>query len=341
MPFRVTLSGVNITFTVEDGETVLDAALRQGIDIPYSCYSGICTTCKAKCISGQYDYGDFEIYGIDVNDNPENEVLLCSAFPKSDMVVSHPDLAADVKTDTKQAKKKQNVICDIVERTSLAKDVQRFMLQPQNKHTFAHRPGQYVLIEQAGKTYPFSIANNAYEDTIELHMLDASYSPAPAALKSALAQSQIAVQGPLGKAYLRENADNPIIFVAGGSGFAAVKPMIEQLFHSGSKREIILYWGVRHPDYLYLDKQVKLWQKTHKNFSYVPVVSGSCKSWQGRTGLVHAAVLEDYQDLAPYHIYLAGPFEMAFTARDSFVKKGAVKKQIFSDAFEFQDPAKA
>ncbi len=94
MSYKITLARLNTTFTVEADETILDAALRQNIAISYSCYSGVCTTCKATCLEGKYDYGGFEVYGIDINDNPNNELLLCSAFPKSDMVIHHPDLVS-------------------------------------------------------------------------------------------------------------------------------------------------------------------------------------------------------------------------------------------------------
>ena len=334
MPFQVTLAGLNTTFTVEDDETILDAALRQSIDIPYSCYSGICTTCKATCVSGEYDYGDFEIYGIDLDDNPNNELLLCSAFPKSNMIIHHPDISPS-------SHPKSNAIeCEVVTRDKLTDHIHRITLKPMGAHSFEHWPGQYLLLEYAGESSPFSIANNSHENLIELHMLDAPYNPAPETLKSALFDhNQVMIKGPLGNAYLREGAKNPIIFVAGGSGFAAIKPMIEHLFHTGSKRDIHLYWGVRHPEYLYLDTQVKHWAKTHENFKYTPVISSDSKAWTGRTGLVHQAVLDDIKNFSAYQLYLTGPSDMVFTARDQFIQRGAAKDQIFSDAFEFEATA--
>lgn len=336
MSHKVTLAGLNTTFEVEDDETILDAALRQNIDIPYSCYSGICTTCKATCVTGQYDYGDFEIHGIDVDDNPDNELLLCSAFAKSDMVVHHPDLAPLPLEQTA----KQGIQCDVIDRKPLSKHLTQIRLHPKSGSTFEYWPGQYLLIEHNDddSTSPFSIANATHEKWLELHVFDPSYHPLSTALQHTLMQhEQVVIQGPLGSAYLHENTDAPIIFIAGGSGFAAIKPMIEHLFHTHTKRQMILYWGARHSQYLYFDRQVKLWQKKHDNFTYIPVISTKQQDWSGRTGLVHQAVIADYQDVSPYHIYLAGPSEMAFTARDSLLLCGADKTQIFSDAFEFEN----
>lgn len=333
MPFKITLAGTSRTFSVNDDETILDAALRQDIDLPYSCYSGICTTCKATCLKGDYDYGDFEIYGIDLNNNPNNELLLCSAFAKSDMTIHHPELSPE---DTQSPYTQQY---HIIERSALNNHVQRILLEPVKGDGIAYWPGQYLVIEYEGDSFPFSIANTPQRDgnrnVIELHLLDAPYNPIGEKLKAALFNHDtVTIQGPLGQAYLREDNEDPILFVAGGSGFAAIKPMLEYCLQHNTEREMTLYWGARHSDYLYYDKALKQWATTHDNFTYIPVISGEDTDWQGRTGLVHEAALNDHSDLKPYYCYLAGPFEMAFATRDRFIQRGALPQQIFSDAFQ-------
>lgn len=150
-----------------------------------------------------------------------------------------------------------------------------------------------------------------------------------------LENNQVELNAPIGGAYLRRHSSRPIILVAGGTGIAPHKSMIEDLIHHNSKREIYLYWGARQPELLYLHDQYLKLSKIVKNFHYAPVISGLNDSWQGRKGLVHQAALEDFHDLSPYDIYICGPFEMCFLAREDFAKQGADRTRMYSDAFQF------
>ncbi|MDF2691261.1 MAG: NAD(P)H-flavin reductase [Gammaproteobacteria bacterium] len=148
-------------------------------------------------------------------------------------------------------------------------------------------------------------------------------------------QSQIEVNAPIGNAYLREQSFMPILFVAGGTGIAPLKSIIEHLVRKNSKREMFLYWGARQPEFLYLHELFSNLSKILKNFHYVPIISGANDAWHGKKGLVHQAVLDDFKDLSRFAAYICGPFDMCFIAREDFAKQGLNRDNMYSDAFSF------
>jgi CDP-4-dehydro-6-deoxyglucose reductase, E3 len=143
-------------------------------------------------------------------------------------------------------------------------------------------------------------------------------------------------EGPLGSFFLREDSDKPMIFVAGATGFAPVKSMLEHAFHAGVKRDMVLYWGVRSKKDLYLPDLPRRWEAEHPNFRFVPVLSAPLPEdhWQGRTGLVHEAILEDYPDLSGHQLYACGSVQMVEAAHPAFAGHGLAQDDCFSDAFK-------
>ncbi|MDO8954737.1 MAG: hypothetical protein Q7V63_07805 [Gammaproteobacteria bacterium] len=149
------------------------------------------------------------------------------------------------------------------------------------------------------------------------------------------ASTELEVNAPLGGAYLRQHSSRPILLIAGGTGIAPHKSLIEFLVQHNTKREIYLYWGARQPDLLYLHDQFLMLSKSLKNFHYIPVISGVNDAWHGRKGLVHQIALEDFADMSAFDIYICGPFEMCFIAREDFAKQKADREHMYSDAFQF------
>jgi CDP-4-dehydro-6-deoxyglucose reductase len=143
-------------------------------------------------------------------------------------------------------------------------------------------------------------------------------------------------EGPLGTFFLREDSDKPIIFVAGATGFAPVKSMLEHAFHAGVKRDMVLYWGVRSKKDLYLADLPERWAAEHPNFRFVPVLSAprAEDNWHGRTGLVHEAILADYPDLSGHQLYACGSVQMVEAAHPAFAAQGLAQDDCFSDAFK-------
>ena len=149
-------------------------------------------------------------------------------------------------------------------------------------------------------------------------------------------RASLRFEGPLGTFYLREDSDKPIIFVAGGTGFAPVKAQIEHLFHHGDDRPIVLYWGARSRSDLYLPELPARWQADNPAFSYVPVLSDPLPgdAWPGRSGFVHQAVLDDFADLSGYQVYACGAPGMTDVAKQTFVEQRRLPEdEFYCDAF--------
>ena len=152
-------------------------------------------------------------------------------------------------------------------------------------------------------------------------------------------------EGPLGAFTLREGSEKPVIFVAGSTGFAPVKSMLEFGFNTGLKRRMILYWGVRCRRDLYMKELVEQWARQHDNFTFIPVLSEPRPEddWNGRTGLVHEAILADFPDLSAHQVYACGSVQMVEAAYPAFVQRGITSDDCFSDAFHLapQRPLKS
>jgi NAD(P)H-flavin reductase len=157
----------------------------------------------------------------------------------------------------------------------------------------------------------------------------------PAVFSTMRVGDRLRFEGPIGAFTLREDSTKPIIFVAGATGFAPVKSMLEQAFQSDLKRDMILYWGVRSRRDLYLGKLAEQWAREHSNFRFVPVLSEPRPEdeWAGRTGLVHEAILADFPDLSAHQVYACGSVQMVQAAYPAFVKQGIASDDCFSDAF--------
>ena len=327
MPRYITVySHPNVRFPIEDHETILEAAQRHGIDIPSSCESGICSTCKGKIYQGNISYRGKAIHGIDP-DNNDHEALLCMAHAETDVTLDHPDIPPPHRA--------KQYSYQVAHCETLANHLVRLQLKP----TEAKMPflaGQYVELLDQDKRHPLSIASMPGEDHIELHVqINASHEAAQRIVELCDLQKIVTLLGPKGKAFWHPT-DLPVILIAGGSGFAPIQSILKHLLHIGFKHPIHLYWGVRDSQFLYADAQIKASAKQHPNLTYIPVVSENTQHWHGRTGLVHEAVLADFPELSKYAIYLAGPFVMSYAARDAFEQKGALLSQMYSDAFAFQ-----
>ena len=230
----------------------------------------------------------------------------------------------------------QKVTCSVEALTEMADTLWYVRLEPETPVDFL--PGQYLLVVMAeDDKRPFSIANTMTEDgSLELHIgATAENSYAMQVLKRMQELGEITVQLPAGKAHLRADSHHPVILMAGGTGFSYTRSILQQMIANGLRQPVFLYWGVRFAQHLYADQEMKAWAAEHPQLTYIPVIENGDQQWQGRTGLVHEAIMEDFPSLHDYDLYVAGRFEMAGVAREAFKEKGVVSEQLFGDAFEF------
>jgi NAD(P)H-flavin reductase len=259
-------------------------------------------------------------------------VLACSAVPLSDLEVEYEpkSLPGGIRPREYQA--------TVVAMRRAAPDVMIVRLALPGGEPLRFYAGQYInVLLPEGAKRSFSFATAPYENReIELqirhipggkftsHVFDAMQVGDP-----------IRFEGPLGSFFLREDSDKPIIFVAGATGFAPVKSMIEHAFHTGMQRRMVLYWGTRRLDQMYARELCEQWARERPNFTFVPVLSDpqAQDRWSGRTGLVHEAILADFPTLRGHQVYACGSVAMVEAAHPAFVARGLTQDDCFSDAF--------
>jgi aquacobalamin reductase/NAD(P)H-flavin reductase len=231
------------------------------------------------------------------------------------------------------------ISCQVIAISALTPVVSKVLLQP--AQPVSYTPGQYLqLCLTATDKRPFSIASIPAQDLLELHIGapagDNWSSAALQHLQQAFAQNlPVQVEIGLGHAGWRQHSERPVILLAGGTGFSYVHSIAMALAAASQDKPVFLYWGVRQEDALYYQAELQQWAATNPKYAFIPVVQEPAASWQGRRGLVHEAVLQDFVSLEAYDIYIAGPFAMAGVAREAFTEQGAHREQMFADAFAY------
>jgi len=325
---------------VREGETLLDAGLREGVPLPYECRNGGCGQCKAMLAYGSVDYGAYQRDVLTDDERAAGKLLTCCATPLSDIELEYVPAAAPGGIA-------QRVWTSTVESMELlAPDVMRLMLRIEGGERLAFYAGQYInVLLEDGERRSFSFATAPHvNDRVELQIRRIAGGRFSGQVFERMNVGDIVrFEGPVGSFFLRENSDKPIIFVAGSTGFAPVKSMVEYAFHRGLKRRMILYWGVRRPEDLYLGDLARQWAREHANFEFVPVLSEPRPEdhWQGRTGLVHEAILADFPDLAGYQVYACGSVGMVEAAYPAFSAHGLKQDDCFADAFRLAPKIRA
>jgi CDP-4-dehydro-6-deoxyglucose reductase, E3 len=331
--FQVTLKPSGNTITVAPGQTILDAALHQGIGLPYGCRNGACGACKCTLVSGELEYGEHQERAIRPEEKAAGKALTCCTRPKSDIVLEVRELA-DVKD-----LQVRTLPCRVEKVEKPAADVAVLYLKLPANERLQFLAGQYVdILMKDGKRRSFSMANAPHDDQyLQLHV---RRNPGGTFSKYVFEEMKdraiLRFEGPLGTFYLHEDSDRPIVLLAGGTGFAPIKGIIEHMFHKGIDRQVVLYWGARSLADLYMPALAAAWQREHDNFSFVPVLSDPLPgdNWQGRTGFVHQAVLDDFRDLSGWSVYACGAPAMTDIAKATFVgERGLPEDEFFCDAF--------
>lgn len=328
----VTVHPDNKSVTARFGETLLDAGLRQDLDLPFDCRNGGCGVCKCTVLIGEVDPGLYQPNALSPEERARGQVLMCCASALTDVEIEY---AASAKRSTPV----RNYTVRVDQMQLLAPDVMQLKLALPAGQTMPFKAGQYInILLENGERRSFSFASQPGEsELIELHIrLVPGGRFTPRVFDGMKVGDELQIEGPLGDFVLRES-ERPIVFVAGATGFAPVKSMVEDAFQRGLKRPIHLYWGVRRPEDLYMAKLPEQWARDHENFKFIPVLSDPRPEdgWTGRCGLVHTAILEDFPSLQGHEIYACGSVKMVEAVFPHFKAQGAEEGMCFSDAFTF------
>lgn len=333
MTFQVTVTPSGRQFSCDADETVLSAALRAGVILPYGCKNGACGSCKGKVTDGTVVHGNHQQRALTEDEAAQGMSLFCCAKPQSDLTIEARELVANDEYPVKKMPTR------IAKLEKLSDDVMLLALQLPANEKLNYRAGQYIeFLLRDGKRRSYSMANAPhYAEHITLHIRHMPGGLFTDQVFSILKERDILrFEGPQGTFYLREDSDKPIILLASGTGFAPIKALVEQLIHTKSTRPVALYWGGRRPADLYMDKLCQEWAAQLPGFRYVPVISDAQAEdqWQGRTGFVHQAVMADHTDLSGYQVYACGAPVMVDSAKRDFVAQCQLPAdEFYADSF--------
>jgi len=333
MTYQVTISNTGTRFLVENNERVLDAAIRQGIGLPYGCRNGQCGCCKGQISSGKVRY-ETTTEALTQEEQQHGKALFCQAYALSDLEIVVNELTRSAEVPLKRFPAK------VVQIHKFNHDVMHVVLKLPPVMRFQFFAGQYIdFILKDGRRRSFSIANPPHVvDVIELHVRHVQGGQFTSELFDHMRINDVVrLEGPLGSFYLRENSQRPVILLAGGTGFAPIHGILEHVIRKKIQREFYLYWGARSFADLYMHDQALQWTRTHSNIHYTPVLSEPDDNWQGRRGFLQDAVLADFKDLTDFEVYASGPPAMVYAGRDAFVPHGIDPLNYYSDAFEFSN----
>lgn len=326
MSHIVRIKPCNQTIVVEEDETVLDAALRNDIDFPFSCMSAICTTCLGKLLHGEISYLSEEPYGLEDLEPNQGYTLFCSAVPKSDLIIE----VTDVITDDDYPIRSINYMARHIE--PLNKQTYRVILASSDTKKIKYRPGQYVeLTNSNSQTAPFSIANAPSEKgELELHVQTGTEF-SNKLINDLNQEKTVTATGPHGHNVYQSQPLFPILLVAGGVGISHSMAIIQYAAELHFPRPIHLYWGCKKIDDFYLMRELNELANEHKHFQFTPILSEADHNWQGQTGLIHPAIIRDYPDLTNIEIHASGSEAMITTIFDALKPLGLRKVLMHSD----------
>ncbi|MGV3492772.1 MAG: CDP-6-deoxy-delta-3,4-glucoseen reductase [Ramlibacter sp.] len=324
-------AGAQAQVRVREGETLLDAGLREGLPLPFECRNGACGLCLCTVAHGRVAHRPYQRSALPDEALARGQALMCCAVPLE-------DLSIEVDVPLQGAAGGAAVHTGRIDAMELlAPDVMRVWVALPAGERLPFAAGQYInILLEDGQRRAFSFANAPHDDArIELHVRRIPGGRFTSHVFEAMRPGDpLRFEGPLGSFTLREG-DKPILLVAAATGFAPVKSIVEDAIHRGVRRPIHLYWGVRRPQELYMLELAQRWERQAPGFRFVPVVSEPQPgdAWTGRTGFVHAALLADFPDLAGHEVYVCGSVRMVDAAVRDFLSRGLDERSCFSDAF--------
>jgi NAD(P)H-flavin reductase/ferredoxin len=331
MSHNIQIQDHDIAFSSEPGQTVLDSALTAGYEVPYSCRTGICGSCRGKVVSGDITGGLGG--GLSEEEQAEGQVLLCQARACSDLTIA----VREVRKIDRSAIK--TVQAKVYRMTRAAPDVTILQLRFPAGAKAKFKAGQYLSVKlEDGSFRHFSMANAPHQnDGAELHIRHVPGGRFSQHVAEGLAEGDLLeVSIPFGDFYVREEHDKPIVLLASGTGFAPIKSIVEDAIKRKLTRSMVLYWGARRLEDLYKIDLPRKWETQLPWFRFVPVLSeaGPADGWEGRTGFVHQAAMDDIATLADHEVYACGAPAMINAARQGFVHDRELSRDAFyCDAF--------
>ena len=339
MSFQVTIEPLGEIIEVEEGQTILDAALRAGIYLPHACGHGLCGTCKVDVIEGDVEQGEASPFALMDMERDEGKCLACCAVPESDLEIE-ADIEEDPDAQNYPVKDYVGVISKIETLTPRIKAI--FIAIENSGMSF--QAGHYINVHIPGLNTPraFSIANPPSEkNLIELNVCLIENGKGTHWLHEHLkVGDSLHFSGSYGRFFVRESAPEPMIFLAGGSGLSSPKSMIMDLFEKHETRPVTLVYGARNQQELYYRDLFQEIAKEHNNFTYIPVLSNeqADSDWQGLRGYVHEAAKRHFGGMfAGHKAYMCGPPPMIDACITTLMRGRLFERDMYMENFYTQE----
>jgi naphthalene 1,2-dioxygenase ferredoxin reductase component len=334
--FKIVIKGRAEPVVAEMGETILAAALRGGVPYPCGCRSGNCGACKSTLAAGEIEMSPYSDYALSKAEREAGLILACRAVPWSDCEV------AWLEADDVAMHPIRHLDCEVTEVAEATHDIRIVRMAIRAGGPFDFSAGQYTSVifdpnrPGEGRLPPrdFSMANRPGGDTLEFHIRLMPGGAVTPYVATALKRGErVRVVGPYGNAFYRPRHAGPILAIAGGSGLAPIKSMVEEALARGAKQPIHLYFGVRAERDLYLEDHFRALAAKHANLRFVPVLSEPGAPTGRRTGFLSEAIGKDFADFDGFKAYLAGPPIMVETCTHVLKHQGLARQNCHADAF--------
>lgn len=335
MSYELTIEPLGQTIEVEDGQTILDAALRAGIYLPHACCHGLCATCKVQVLDGEIDHGEASTFALMDFEREEGKTLACCCRLESDTVIE-----AEIEEDPDSRNLPvQDYEGEVVRIEALTPTIRGIWLKLDRPMEF--QAGQYINLEIPavdGQSRAFSLANSPQSgDIVELNVRIVPGGQVTTWLHEKLEIGEkLKLTGPYGRFFVKKSANLPLIFMAGGSGLSSPKSMIEDLLAEGFDKPMTLVYGQRSRDELYYDAEFRALAEKHANFSYVPALSSEPEGsdWTGARGFVHEAAKAHFNnDFRGHKAYLCGPPAMIEACISTLMQGRLFERDIYMEKF--------
>jgi len=329
MSSKVFIRQHGTAIAVEPGQTILEAALAAGVPYPHGCRSGNCGSCKSSLESGEVDLAAYSEYALTPEEREQGLILACRAMPWSDAAVAWLD------ADEVAIHPQRQLVCRVTAIEDMTHDIKGVRLEIVSGGPFTFSAGQYAAVRfstLAARDY--SMANRPDEGLLEFHIRHLAGGAASRyAARNLKLGEKVLVEGPFGSAWLREKHTGPILAVAGGSGLAPIKSIVETALARGARQPIRLFFGIRDEQDLYLEDHFRRLAARHPNFSFTPILSDPSGPTARRRGFVHEAVAADAPNLDGVKAYVAGPPVMVEAVSALLRERGMRRQDIHADAF--------
>ncbi len=335
MSYQLTIEPLGQTIEVEEGQNLLDAALRAGIWLPHACCHGLCATCKVQITDGEVDLGEASPFALMDFERDENKCLACCATPLSDVTIE-ADIDDDPDAEIHPVRDFTGTVVKLVDLTPTAKGV--FIELDGDGLCF--QAGHYINLHLPDIAQPraFSLANSPSQPRlIELNIRRVPGGEATGYIHDRLqVGDRLELAGPYGRFFVRHSAPESLLFLAGGTGLSSPKSMILDRLEQGDTRPIVLVYGARNRAELYDHELFQDLAARYPNFSYVPALSEpeAEDAWEGATGFVHEVAKAHFDnDFRGYKAYLCGPPVMIDACITTLMQGRLFERDIYMEKF--------